>query len=216
MPTPPRKRSATAPSGEQPQRRNVCKALTTAGQPCGRTAVPGLTVCKSHGGGTAASVRAGKRTAVSQQVATLWGLSSDTSSISVEEELTKLARNKLTDIIALRLKISGDSVVRHIGTLTETHTITEYDIVGTVQSKQGTQESRTKRAATSVWVQELHRSELELVQILRLLQEVTGGTEEVDTKRIRMQTAREAARLLKAFPGISVDEVAAEVSKRAS
>jgi len=134
----------------------------------------------------------------------------------VEQELTKLARNKLTDIMALRIKISGDSVNKHIGTLTETHVVTEYDIEGTVQSKSGSQETRTKRAATSVWVQELHKAEQELLAILRLLQEVTGGSEEVDTRRVRMQTAREAARLLKAFPGISVDEVAIEVSKRAS
>jgi hypothetical protein len=173
-------------------------------------------VCKSHGGGTAASVRKSKRASVSQQAAVLWGISSGTGGISVEEELTKLARNKMTDIIALRLKISGDEVQRHIGQLTESTSLVEYDIEGTVQSKSGTQETRTKKAGTSVWVQELHKTEMEYVAILKLLQEVTGGTEEVDTRRIRMQTAREAARLIKAFPGISVDEVAAEVAKRAS
>jgi hypothetical protein len=146
----------------------------------------------------------------------LWGINSGTGGLSVAEELQKLARNKITDILALRIKISEDNVAKHIGTLTETHAITEYDIDGTVQSKSGTQETKTKRAGTSVWVQELHRTEMELVQILKLLQEVTGGSEEVDTRRIRLQTAREAARLIKAFPGISVDEVAAEVSKRAS
>jgi hypothetical protein len=175
-----------------------------------------LTVCKSHGGGTAASVRKGTRTVASQQAASLWGITTDASGISIEEELTKLARNKLTDILALRLKISGEPVQRHIGTLTETHVVTEYDIEGTVQSKSGTQETKTKRAGTSVWVQELHKAEQELLAILKLLQEVTGGTEEVDTRRIRMQTARETARIMKAFPGISVDDVAAEVAKRAS
>jgi hypothetical protein len=175
-----------------------------------------LTVCKSHGGGTAASVRAGKRASVSQQASQLWGISSDAGSLSIEEELTKLARNKLTDIIALRIKISSDPVQRHIGRLVDNEVLTEYDIEGTVQSKSGTQQTQTKRASTSVWVQELHKAEAELLAIMRLLHEVTGGSEEVDTRRIRMQTAREAARLLKAFPGISVDEVAAEVSKRAS
>jgi hypothetical protein len=200
----------------QPASGKRCSALTTSGQPCRRAVVPGLTVCKSHGGGTAASVRVSKRAQVTAQAATLWGINTDTGSISVEEELTKLARNKLTDVLALRLKISEDSVSRHIGTLTETHTMTEYDIIGTVQSKQGTQETRVKRAGTSVWVQELHKAEQELVQIFRLLQEVTGGSEETDVRRIRLQTARETARLLKAFPGLGVDEVAAEVSKRAS
>lgn len=208
------KQPVSSASGSSPRSaRRVCTALTTSGSPCRRQAVSGLTVCKSHGGGTASSVRVSKRAVVGQQAA-LWGISPDTGGISIEEELTKLARNKITDILALRLKISGDSTGRHIGTLTETHTVTEYDIEGTVQSKSGTQETRAKRAGTSVWVQELHKAEMELVAILRLLQEVTGGTEEVDTRRIRMQTAREAARLIKAFPGISVDQVALEVSKR--
>lgn len=153
---------------------------------------------------------------VSATTATLWGISSEAGSLSVEAELTKLARNKLTDITALRLKISGDAISRHIGQLTESSTVTEYDIEGTVQSKSGTQESRTRKASVSVWVQELHKTEAELVVILKLLQEVTGGTDDVDVRRIRIQTAREAARLLKAFPGLGVDEVAAEVSKRAS
>jgi hypothetical protein len=171
-------------------------------------------VCQSHGGGTAASVRAGKRTSVSQQVATLWGISEDAGSVSVEAELQKLARNKITDILALRTMLSSGK--RHIGLLTESETVVEYDIEGTVQSKSGTQETRNKKAGVSPWVTELHKAEGELVQILKLLQEVTGGTDEVDVRRIRLQTARETARLTKAFPGLGVDEIAAEVSKRAS
>lgn len=193
-----------------------CTALTTAGQPCKRPAVPGLTVCKSHGGGTAASVRVSKRASVSQQAAVLWGISSDTGGLSVQEELEQLARNKKTDIIALRLKISQDDIRRHIGQLVESHTEVEYDIIGTVQSKQGTQETRTKRAGTSVWVQELHKTEVEYLAIMRLLQEVSGGSDDTDVRRVRIQTAREAARLAKAYPGLSADDIAAEVSKRAS
>lgn len=141
----------------------------------------------------------------------LWGINPDTGGISVEEELTKLARNKITDITALRLKL-GASSVDHIGMLTESREKTSAevgdDVFVTLKVKRG--------AGTSPWVAELHKAEQELVVILRLLQEVTGGSEEVDTKRLRIQTAREAARLIKAFPGISVDQVAAEVSKRAS
>lgn len=140
-------------------------------------------------------------------------MNSDASGLSVEEQLNQLARNKMTDIIALRLKISGDEVSRHIGRLVETDTTTEYDIEGTVQSKSGSQRSVAKRATTSVWVQELHKTEMEYMAILRLLHEVTGGTEAVDLKRLRMQTARQAARIMKAFPGISVEDVAAEVAK---
>lgn len=189
--------------------------MTTGGEPCKRVAVKGLTVCKSHGGGTAASVRKSNKARVSSEAAQLWGITTDASSLSIVDELNKLARNKLTDIVALRIKISGDNVAKHIGTLTDTHSITEYDIQGTVQSKEGTQESRTKRASTSVWVQELHKAEAELLQIFRLLHEVTGTNDtEQDLTRIRMQTAREAARLMKGFPGMSIEDVAAEVGKR--
>lgn len=208
----PSQQPSSAPAGK----RRVCQARTTTGQRCGRTAVAGLTVCKSHGGGTAASVRKSTRAKVADQVHSLWGIAPDAGSVSVEEELVKLARNKRADIIALRLKISADELSDHIGLLRTGRAHTEYDIEGTVQSKSGSQTSTTRAAGTSVWVQELHKAEAELVVILRALQEVTGGTEESDLRRVRMQTAREAARLLKAFPGMGVDEVAAEVAKKAS
>lgn len=146
----------------------------------------------------------------------LWGIDSGAGGLSVEEELTKLARNKLADVTALRIKISTDEVAQHIGRLHVETTEVEYDIIGTVQSKEGTQVTKSRRAGTSVWVQELHKAEAELLAIFRLLHEITGNAEETDTKRVRIQTAREAARILKAFPGLSADDVAAEVSKRAS
>ncbi|QZE10289.1 hypothetical protein SEA_LUNA18_1 [Microbacterium phage Luna18] len=216
MAMPPRQQRAQKSNPATQSGAKRCQATTTAGQPCRKVAVPGLTVCKSHGGGTTASLRASKRASVSQQAAVLWGISSETGGLSVQAELEKLARNKLTDIIALRLKISGDDVRKHIGMLTETHTITEYDIQGTVQSKEGTQEARSKRSGTSVWVQELHKTEMEYVTILKLLQEVSGGQDDGDVRRIRIQTAKQAARLAKAFPGLSADDIAAEVNKKAS
>lgn len=190
-----------------------CTAYTTGGQPCKRAAVPGLTVCTSHGGGTAASVKASKRSRVSQRASALWGISQDTSGVSVKDELERLARNKLADVLALRLKL-GEESDEHIGLLMDSREITDYDIEGTVQSKEGQQVRRSRKSGTSPWVQELHKAEAELMQILRLLHDVSDGSDPLDSKRIRLQTAREAARLLKAFPGISVDEVAAEVSKR--
>lgn len=209
MPSQPR--SQSAPSGQK-----RCRALTTGGSRCKRPVVPGLTVCASHGGGTAASVRKSTRAKVEDRVHSLWGIASDAGSVSVQAELEILARNKLADVNALRIKISGDPIHQHIGRLTELITEVEYDIIGTVQSKEGTQRTVAKRAGVSVWVQELHKSETELLAILRLLQEVTGDTSAEDTTRVRIQTAREAARLAKAFPGLSVDDIAAEVSKRAS
>src|SRR5690242_12710320 len=125
MPSQP-SRSAS-PKAPVPGRGLLCSATTTGGQPCRRQVVPGLTVCRSHGGATAASVRAGKRAAISQQTARLWGISSDTGSISVEDELNKLARNKLTDIIALRLELSKDDK-RHIGLLTDSKEVTEAEV----------------------------------------------------------------------------------------
>lgn len=169
--------------------------------------MPGLTVCRSHGGGTAASIRASKRADVSQKAAKLWGISSDTGGLSVKEELERLARNKLTDVIALRIEL-GQNPEAHYGLLVDTKEVSESDL-------NGTSRKTVRKAGVHPLVSELHKAENELVAMLRLLHEVAGGTEEVDVRRIRIQTAREAARLLKAFPGISVDEVAAEVSKRA-
>jgi hypothetical protein len=178
--------------------------------------MPGLTVCKSHGGGTAASVRKSTRAKVSDQVHTLWGIAPGTGGISLEDDLHALARNKRADIIALRLKISSDEVSQHIGVLRDGRVHVEYDIEGTVQSKSGSQTTTSRKAGTSVWVQELHKAEIEYLAILRLLHEVTGGADEFDARRLRMQTAREAARLLKAFPAMSADEIALEIAKRAS
>lgn len=113
----------------------------------------------------------------------------------------------MTDITAIRIELS-QAPEDHYGLLLDGYEVTDSDINGRTVKK-------SKKSGTHPLVQELHKAEVELLSILRLLQEVTGGSEEVDTRRLRIQTAREAARLLKAFPGISVDDVAAEVSKRA-
>lgn len=203
------------PQQSSSPRRKICHAMTTTGAECRRPAEPGLTVCLSHGGGTATSVRKSSRAKAQAEAHTLWGIAPHTGSISVEEQLTRLAQNKLADVNALRIKISADPIRMHIGRLTETITLIEYDIEGTVQSKSGTQETRVKRSGTSVWVAELHKCEVELLNILRLLADVTGSTEEVDLRRVRSQTAREAARLAKAYPGMSADAIAAELVKKA-
>ena len=193
-----------------------CKAFTTSGVRCRRAAVPGLKVCRSHGGGTAASTRKSNAVRAGTQAASLWGVAPGAGSISIEEELNQLARNKLADVLALRIKITEDEAQAHIGRLVESVVVSEFDIQGTVQSKEGSQTVKTRRAGVSVWVQELHKAEAELLAIFRLLHEVTGGADEFDTKRLRMQTAREAARLMKAFPGMSVDDIATEIVRKAS
>ena len=186
-------------------RRDRCQAHTADGRPCGKSAVPGLTVCKTHGGNTVSSARKGKATRVSRETARLWGIDISGSSVSVADELNKLAMNKLTDITAIRIELGKDPSA-HYGLLVDSYEESSSDLSG--------ESSKTvHRSGTSPLVGELHKAEQELVQILRLLQEVTGGTEEVDTKRLKMQTAREAARLVKAYPGISVDSVAMEVTR---
>ena len=188
-----------------------CTAKTTSGDKCRRAAVTGLTVCKSHGGGTAASVRKSTKAVVSKRAAQLWGISEDTSGISIVDELNKLARNKLTDILAIRIELSSKPTGRH-GLLKSSVEITEAEVDEEVYTTVKTKKS----AGVHPLVQELHKAEQELIQILRLLHEVTGnGDSEQDSTRVRMQVAREAARLMKGFPGMSVEDVAAEVGKRA-
>lgn len=141
----------------------------------------------------------------------LWGISPDTGSVSVQEELEQLARNTLTDIIALRIKL-GEETSAHIGLLVASRERVSAEVADDVYTT-----IKTKRiAGTSPWVAELRKSEAQLLSVLRLLHEVSGNQDGQDIRRVRIQTAREVARLMKAYPGISIDEVAAEVSKRAS
>lgn len=183
-----------------------CSALTTSGNRCKRFPTPGLTVCQSHGGGTQTSKKKSKNLRVAQKVNTLWGLSTDNGNVDVIEELNKLARNKLTDITALRIEL-GKNPDKYHGML-------EFSEEETSSDSQGTSERLTRKLGTHPLVDELHKAEGELVQILKLLREVTGDTSTDDLVRVRMQTAREAARLLKSYPGMGADEVAQEVAKR--
>lgn len=191
----------------------ICSALTTSGVKCRKRAVPGLTVCTTHGGNTRTSRVKSRREQVKASAHGLWGIAEEKDGVSVETELQRLARNKLRDITALRIELGNDPD-RYYGLLIESRTDEEFDIEGTVQSKTGSQRKTVRRSGVHPLVEELHKDEQELLSILRLLQEVSGGADDGDIQRIRMQTAREAARLLKAFPGISVDDVAMEVTKR--
>lgn len=129
----------------------------------------------------------------------------------MREQLEQLARNKIADITAIRIEV-GSNPDEYYGLLVDSK---EVESVGAGQFP-GTNSKTTRKAGVHPLVGELHKAETELLAILKLLKEVSGDSEEVDLRRVRMQTAREAARLMKAFPGISVDEVALEVNKRAS
>lgn len=197
----PKPRGESASSGSSAR----CKALTTGGEPCRRRPLPGLKVCKSHGGGTATSTRKSKKASALQK-ASLWGITSGAGSIDVVSELNKLANNKLTDITALRIEL-GSSPDDYYGML---------DVAEEVSSSDtgGYSEKKVRKSGVHPLVDELHKAENELVQILKLIREVSGESSSEDLTRIRMQTARETARLLKAYPGMGVDEAATEVAKR--
>lgn len=182
-----------------------CKALASSGRQCGRRVAPGLTVCAVHGGGTAASVAKSKRASTSQKLQSLWGLTSNAGSVSVEQELNKLAHSKITDITALRIEL-GSNPEKYQGMQVESYEETE--------TEQGYTIKRVKRNKVHPLVDELHKSEKELATILRMIKELGGEVDQQAVERIRLQTARETARLLKAYPGMGVDEAASEVTKR--
>ena len=123
------------------------------------------------------------------------------------EELSKLINAKMSDVRALRIRL-GEDVNTHLGMVQRS--ITEVQGTPTEGGQTTTHSSRIDLVA------ELHRCERELVQMLRLAHEVNpSGTSSSDVERIRLQTARETARLMKAYPGLGVDEAAKEVARRA-
>lgn len=191
--------------GKRSKDNTGCTAIASHGERCGKSVVPGLTVCSVHGGGTRASVRKAKRTQSSKRMQQLWGLSTDTSSISIEQELNKVARNKLRDITALRVEL-GSNPSKYYGLLVDQYIEEETERGYTIR--------KVKRQKVHPLVDELHKAEQELNVVLRMLHELGSDSNADDVERIRLQTARETARLVKAFPGLGIDEAAAEVTKR--
>jgi len=125
----------------------------------------------------------------------------------VGEELSKLINAKMSDVRALRIRL-GEDANTHLGMVQRS--ITE------VQGTPGEGGQTTTHSSRIDLIAELHRCERELLQMLRLAHEVNpSGTSSSDVERIRLQTARETARLMKAYPGLGVDEAAKEVARRA-
>ena len=113
----------------------------------------------------------------------------------------------MSDVRALRIRL-GENANTHLGMVQRS--ITE------VQGTPGEGGQTTTHSSRIDLVAELHRCERELLQMLRLAHEVNpSGTSSSDVERIRLQTARETARLMKAYPGLGVDEAAKEVARRA-
>lgn len=192
-------------SRSEPRRRRLCSAITANGTPCKAPALVGLKVCRSHGGGTTAASKKSRKAKAKAVALKLWSLSCDKNiDVDITKELKRLAKHKLTDITALRLEL-GANPEKYYGMLANSYEVSD--------SEGGTKQTRKHKAGVHPLVIELHKAEAELVQILRLLQEVTGGTDAGDLLRLRAQSARRAAQILKAHPGISVDNVAREVSR---
>lgn len=184
-----------------------CSALSSSGRRCRRKARPGLTVCELHGGGTSASIRRSRQARAIDESTAIWDIPTDASPVLVGEELSKLINAKMSDVRALRIRL-GENANTHLGMAQRS--ITE------VQGTPGEGGQITIHSSRIDLVAELHRCERELLQMLRLAHEVNpSGASSSDVERIRLQTARETARLMKAYPGLGVDEAAKEVARRA-
>ena len=191
-----------------------CSALSSSGRRCRRKARPGLTVCGRglsvggpRGGGPSASIRRSRQARAIDESTAIWDIPTDASPVLVGEELSKLINAKMSDVRALRIRL-GEDATTHLGMVQRS--ITE------VQGTPGEGGQTTTHSSRIDLVAELHRCERELLQMLRLAHEVNpSGTSSSDVERIRLQTARETARLMKAYPGLGVDEAAKEVARLA-
>lgn len=173
-----------------------CHALTVNGSPCKNRPVKGLTVCAVHGGGTRSSQRKKAKIAATNQIK-LWGCA-DSTPATIQDDLYKLINQKRNDIIALRIELSKNPA-QYYGLLTDTITESGDDSVV------------TKKLQTHPLVQELHKSEQELLDLLKLLQTIEDPQQSSDM--FVFQLANQMARILKAYPGLSAENAAKEVLK---
>lgn len=188
--------------------KRLCSAMTTTGSPCARPAMAGLTVCSLHGGGTTASSRKSTRASFIQH-AVLWGISTGAGSLSVETELRKLIKQKLADIQAIRIELSKNPE-QYYGMMLDSK---EESISSSEHFGSEDKIVTTHRNSVHPLVTELHKAENEVLAMLKTLQGITGSTDEIDTQRLKQQTARQVARLMRAYPGLSIDEISKEVSR---
>lgn len=176
-----------------------CHALTVSGSPCKNRPVKGLTVCAVHGGGTRSSQRKKAKIAATKQTK-LWGCASSTPA-TIQDDLYKLISQKRNDVVALRIELSKNPE-QYYGLLTDT--ITESDNESVV----------TKKLQVHPLVNELHKSEQELLELLKLLQTIEDPQQSSDM--FVFQLANQMARILKAYPGLSAENAAKEVLKNVS
>lgn len=179
-----------------------CTAYTLGGKPCRNRAVAGLTVCRHHKANKRAEAGGGGST-----VRGVWQpVGRAAKQVSAAEALQDLITARMADAQAIREWLAHNEGV---GLLVDTDEVVDADGGYAV----GANRKRVvKRLRTHPLVDELHKAEADVAKWLGQLALVTG--EQVTDAQVRLQAgqvARAAARLAKAYPGISVDDVAREV-----
>ncbi len=181
---------------------NQCSALTVAGKPCRNRAVAGLTVCRHH--------RANKRAEGGRGGTAVQGVwqpvGKEAKKVAAAEALQDLISARMVDAQAIRVWLSQNDGV---GLLVDTDEVVDAD---GGQAVGASRKRVVKRLRTHPLVEELHQAESDVAKWLGQLALMTG--EQLTDAQVRLQAgqvARAAARLAKAYPGISVDDVAREV-----
>lgn len=179
-----------------------CTAYTLGGKPCRNRPVAGLTVCRHH--------RANKRVEGGRGGTVVQGVwqpvGREAKRVAAADALQDLITARMADAQAIRVWLSQHESV---GLLVDTDEVVDAD---GGQAVGASRKRVVKRLRTHPLVDELHRAEADVAKWLGQLALMTG--EQLSEAQVRLQAgqvARAAARLAKAYPGISVDDVAREV-----
>lgn len=179
---------------------SCCQAITQSGERCHAKPVKGLTVCAKHGGNTASSRRKSRISRAKDQSYKLWGISEEATDHELKSELHNLLESKLQDATAIRVHLSREK--NAVGLMLD-------EVSDSSESYR-----EVERLRVHPLVKELHSVEKDIVDIIKVLHSMNPEVVDENTKKmISMQASRKAARILKAYPGISVDSVALQVAK---
>lgn len=179
-----------------------CTAYTLGGKPCRNRPVAGLTVCRHHRANKRAEAGGGDTV-----VRGVWQpLGRTAKKVAAAEALQDLIAARMADAAAIREWLSRNEAV---GLLVDTDEVVDAD---GGQAVGASRKRVVKRLRTHPLVEELHKAEADVAKWLSQLALMTG--EQLSDAQVRLQAgqvARAAARLAKAYPGISVDDIAREV-----
>lgn len=181
----------------------TCAARTTSGEPCGNPPSPGLTVCRKHGGATAASKRKATAKVAVATLQGLWGVATSGEGVDPVANLRTLAAQAMRDVQAIRTKIAEDPE-SYIGML-------NYE-ESTEVSEDGFSEKRKRRSGAHPLVAELHRAEDYAAKCLQALAQAAPEVRSAEDERRELtQAVLAALRTKTAYPGISDADVLREV-----